>query len=185
LGYNTAEELDAAIKEHRSSLDEDPSIYCGTYAKYNNGSLSGLWIDLSSFDDYDEFIDFCKALHADEEDPELMFQDYQGFPKYLYCESYLSREDFESIQEYVDICQRAGKEVADDCIECDVSLRDFDDAYCGMWDSEEDYARNLVEDCYDLSQMGELARYFDYEAFARDLFMYDYTIGPNGSVFRR
>lgn len=33
------------------------------------------------FNSYDDFIDFCKAIHADEEDPELMAQDYEGFPE--------------------------------------------------------------------------------------------------------
>ena len=38
--------------------------------------------------------------------------------------------------------------------------------YCGEWDSEEDFARHIVEECYDLERsMGDLARYFDYEAF--------------------
>ena len=32
--------------------------------------------------------------------------------------------------------------------------------------------------------MGDLARYFDYEAFGRDLFMYDYSMGANNHVFR-
>lgn len=33
--------------------------------------------------------------------------------------------------------------------------------------------------------MGSLANYFDYEAFGRKLFMYDYNMGANGNVFRR
>jgi antirestriction protein len=38
---------------------------------------------------------------------------------------------------------------------------------------------------YDLDKsMGSLSQYFDYEAFGRDLFMYDYTMGANGNVFR-
>jgi antirestriction protein len=32
--------------------------------------------------------------------------------------------------------------------------------------------------------LGSLSQYFDYEAFGRDLFMYDYTMGANGNVFR-
>lgn len=32
--------------------------------------------------------------------------------------------------------------------------------------------------------MGDLARYFDYEAFGRELFMYDYSMGANNHVFR-
>ena len=57
--------------------------------------------------------------------------------------------------------------------------------YCGEWDSEEDFARHIVEECYDLERsMGDLARYFDYEAFGRELFMYDYSMGANNHVFR-
>ena len=69
LGY-TVEELESAIAKHKSSCDDgNPSVYVGTYGKYNDCSLCGLWIDLTSFSDYDEFIDFCKAIHADEYDP--------------------------------------------------------------------------------------------------------------------
>ena len=46
-------------------------------------------------------------------------------------------------------------------------------------------ARHIVEECYDLERsMGDLARYFDYEAFGRELFMYDYSMGANNNVFR-
>lgn len=50
----TVPELEDAIADHKSSCDGEPSVYVGTYGKYNDGSLCGLWIDLSSFDDYDE-----------------------------------------------------------------------------------------------------------------------------------
>ena len=54
-----------------------------------------------------------------------------------------------------------------------------------MWDSEEDFARHIVSECYDLERsMGDHARYFDYEAFGRDLFMYDNSMGANNHVFR-
>lgn len=50
---------------------------------------------------------------------------------------------------------------------------------------EEDFARHIVSECYDLERtMGGLERYFDYEAFARELFMYDYSMGANNNVFR-
>ena len=47
----------------------------------------------------------------------------------------------------------------------------------------------LIADCEKIKadlerSMGDLARYFDYEAFARDLFMYDYSMGANNHVFR-
>lgn len=65
-------------------------------------------------------------------------------------------------------------------------LGNFEEAYCGEWDSEEDFVRHIVSECYDLERsMGQLANYFDYEVFGRDLFMWDYTMGANGNVFRR
>lgn len=73
--------------------------------------------------------------------------------------------------------------------------------YCGEWYSEEDFARHIVEECYNLEleiaeyllnklnmkqkMMGSLANYLDYETFARELFDWDYTMGANGHVFRR
>lgn len=181
----TVPELEAAIEEHKSSCDGEPSVYCGTYGKYNGGSLRGLWIDLSTFDDYDDFVNFCEAIHADEEDPELMFQDYEGFPREFYDEC-MGREDFDNILEYTEMCEKHGQEAIDDYIDLrgDCDLRNFEEAWCGKWDDEEDFARHIVEECYDLRAMGELERYFDYDAFGRDLFMYDYNMGDNGNVFR-
>lgn len=159
----TVPELEDAINDHKSPCDGEPSVYCGTYGKDNDGSLCGLWIDLSSFDDYDEFINFCKAIHADEEDPELMFQDFEGFSRQWYGESGFD-EDYMEFHDELD---------------------SFEEAYCGQWYSEEDFARHIVDECYDLERtMGNLSNYFDYEAFGRDLFMYDYSMGANGNVFR-
>ncbi|MBE6319301.1 MAG: antirestriction protein ArdA [Bacteroidales bacterium] len=47
------------------------------------------------------------------------------------------------------------------------------------------FARHIVDECYDLDKMlGSLSYYFDYDAFARDLFMCDYHF-DNGHVFQR
>ena len=181
----TVPELEDAIADHKSPCDGEPSVYVGTYGKYNDGSLCGLWVDLSSFDDYDEFINFCKAIHADEEDPELMAQDYECFPRQWYNEGFMSEDDFDHILEYSDMCDKHGQEAVDDYMEFYDELDNFEEAYCGEWDSEEDFARHIISECYNLErEMGDLARYFDYEAFGRDLFMYDYSMGANNNVFR-
>lgn len=185
LGYTVAD-LQEAVINHKSDCDGQPSVYVGTYGKYNDGSLCGLWIDLSTFNDYDDFIDFCKAIHADEEDPELMAQDFEGFPRQWYDEGFMSEDDFDNIIEYSELCDKYSRETVDDYMEFHDELDDFEEAYCGEWDSEEDFARHIVEECYDLEKsMGELANYFDYEAFGRELFMWDYSMGANGNVFRR
>ena len=59
----------------------------------------------------------------------------------------------------------------------------FEEAYNGAWDSEVEYAEYLIDSCYDLEKMmGSLSSYFDYEKFAHDLFISDYSYS-NGYVF--
>ena len=76
-------------------------------------------------------------------------------------------------------------QLALDFIEWDCEkLEHLEECYVGEYDSEEDFAREIVNDCYDLEKlMGHLSDYFDYNAYARDLFMYDYYY-DNGYVFR-
>lgn len=186
LGY-TPESLKEAIKNHEQTKEsESPALYCGTYGKYNEGNLCGMWVDLSTFDSYEDFVNFCCAIHADEYDPELMYQDYENMPGSLYSES-MGEKGFEKIMEYCELCDDYSVSAVDDFLEWS-SSEDLDrmhDAYVGVYDSEEDFAEELLSDCYDLdNMMGSLACYFDYEKFARDLFMCDYYFGSHGTVLR-
>lgn len=184
LGYDK-ESLEDAIKEHKKSSDSNmPALYVGTYAKYNMGSIRGLWIDLSTFDTYDDFIDFCYAIHADEDDPELMFQDYECFPREWYDEC-PNRDSFDNILRYSELCEQYQKDAVDAFVGwgCE-DLENFEDCYCGEYNSEKDYAIEVINECYDIEKMmGNLSNYFDYDAFARDLFMCD-NYFDNGYVFR-
>lgn len=58
-------------------------VYCGTYYKYNIGSLFGKWINLSDFNDAEELDKALRELHKDEDDPEFMFQDTSDFPDFI------------------------------------------------------------------------------------------------------
>lgn len=173
------------IAYHKYDFNRNnPALYCGTYGKYNNGSIEGMWIDLTTFDEYDEFIEFCCNLHADEDDPELMFQDYENFPRELYSESCFDEDDFDTIIKYASFADRDAVDAFLSCFSVD-ELDKFEDAYQGEFDSEEDFAYHIIDECYDIEQtMGNLSFYFDYEKFARDLFMCDYFF-DNGYVFRR
>ena len=186
LGYTPESLKEAVIRHEWKHQSDSPALYCGTYGKYNSGNLSGMWVDLSTFDDYEEFVNFCYAIHADEEDPELMYQDYENIPGSLYHEI-MGEEGFNNIAKYCELCDEYSVEAVDDFLEWD-STEDLDnmhDAYVGVYDSREDFAREIVNDCYDLeNMMGNLACYFDYEAFARDLFMGDYYFGSHGTVLR-
>lgn len=186
LGY-TPESLKEEINKHeQTNGSESPALYCGTYGKYNSGNLRGMWVNLSTFDDYEDFRDFCLAIHADEEDPEIMYQDYENMPGSLYSES-MGEKGFEKIMEYCELCDEYSVSAVEDFLEF-YSPEDLDrmhDAYGGVYDSEEDFARETVNECYDIEKMmGSLACYFDYEALARDLFISDYHFGSHGTVFR-
>ena len=186
LGY-TLESLQEAISKHEWKHESDsPALYCGTYGKYNSGNLGGMWVNVSTFDSYEDFINFCKAIHADEEEPELMYQDFANIPESLYHES-MGEKEFNNLLEYCELCDDYGVSAVYDFLECfsPEDLDRMDDAYAGVYDSEEDVAREIVSDCYDLDKMmGNLACYFDYEALARDLFMGDYHFGSHGTVLR-
>lgn len=187
LGY-TPESLKEEISKHKQTNGSDsPALYCGTYGKYNSGNLRGMWVDLSTFDSYEDFINFCLAIHADEEDPELMYQDYENMPGSLYHES-MGEEEFNNIVKYCELCDEYGVSAVNDFLEWFMPeyLYRMPDIYVGVYDSEEDFARETVNECYDLDKMmGNLAYYFDYEALARDLFINDYCFGSRGTVFAR
>ena len=44
----------------------DAAVYCGTYKKYNEGSLDGGWLYLGRYQNAAAFLEACKKLHADE-----------------------------------------------------------------------------------------------------------------------
>lgn len=178
---------DYALKD----FDGSPAVYVGTYGKYASGSLRGVWLDLTTFDDYDEFLAVCRYIHRDEADPEFMAQDFDSFPREWYTEGFMSEREFDLIQAYaeLDSKEREAFEVyvsAFGSSRDDVSIFDnFREAYQGEWSSEEEFAEQLADDCCMLDNVPESVKmYFDYAAFARDLFIDDYYF-ESGFVFRR
>lgn len=56
------------------------------------------------------------------------------------------------------------------------SVSDFEERYCGCWDSFEDYAYQFAEDtCLMEDWPEEAQRYFNWEAWTRDL-KFDYIV---------
>ena len=156
------------------------SVYVGTYKKYNEGNLAGEWIDLTDFSDVEELLEHLREIHADEEDAEFMIQDWENAHPLVQ----EIGEDFdrliEVVKEYTQHEESAVNAYLD--IRGDLDCLDsFDDVYQGEWDSEEDFARNIIENCYELPDFA--LTYFNYSAFARDLFISDYSY-QDGHVFR-
>jgi len=150
-----------------TTTSDSPRVYVGTYAKYNNGSIKGAWLDLDDYTDRESFYEACKELHKDESDPELMFQDFEGFPRSLYSESNVSDELIEFAN--LDDDDRELLAVYNDNVDGDGDIEAAREAYCGKYDSPADWAEQWLDDTGGLEGVPEhLKNYIDYEAYARD-----------------
>lgn len=176
-------DLTKAEYEAHTATGDAPAVYVGTYAKYNDGNLFGQWVDIASFDDYEEFMSYLHRLHSDEADPEFMMQDYENYPERWYYESGMSEETFDSIKSYAELSENEAFRAYVDYYGVDsFDEDDFNDRYEGSFSSEEDFAEWLVDEI-GMENIQNKDYYFDYEKFARDLFMSDFDF-VDGYVFR-
>ena len=146
-------------------------LFVTTYAIYNNGdqfksSQHGFYfyVDLQ---DYEELLEHFTELKLDE-DPELMFTDFEGFPKDLYNES-MTELEFDRIKEYLELeeSEKVGFEyLIFQGNDVQYSLDNATEIIISE-ESLEDYAYDFVQDCYDLPEFAQT--YFDYDKFGRDL----------------
>lgn len=160
----------------------EPSVYIGTYHKYNNGSLFGMWVNLAAFSDYDDFMNFARALHSNEPDPEIMLQDAQYFPDAYYSES-PDREGIEKAIAFAALDDH-DRELLEAYIEAtsnnNATIEDAQEAFVGEYDSHEDFAESLYEEMgYEVPEW--IGCHIDWKGLARDLMMDYYE--ENGYYF--
>ena len=137
-----------------------PRLWVTTYGKYNDGRLIGKWMDLDNYADRDEFLAAATKI-VKEHDPELMFCDYENFPAKWYCECEAPPAE---LWDWVDL-DDDDKEIHAMLVEAGIEM-DVVDAHIYRG-ALIDYAGEVIDDCHDLDEFA--ARYFDYEAFARDM----------------
>lgn len=157
-------------------------VYVGTYAKYNNGSIGGAWVDLETFNNEEDYTAHITELHKDEEDPEFMIQDFEGFPREFYSESGLDSRIWEWLE--LDDNDRERLEAFLDCFgDCAGDIFEAaENAYYGQSDSDLDFAYEYIDSTGMLAAVPESIKgYFDYDKFSRDL-MQDFS-SSNGHYF--
>lgn len=159
-------------------------LYIGTFGKYAAGDLSGAWVYPSDFDKYEDFRAYCEKLHSDEQCPEIMVQDTENLPWGAIGET-ISADDWNTVAEYARLIEAYGAASvgAFALVSSPCEIFDFESKYCGEYDDEKAFAEELAAEYIDNSE-SFLARYFDYSAFARDLFITDYVF-VDGYVFSR
>jgi antirestriction protein len=157
-------------------------IYVGTYAKYNSGSIAGKWIDLEPFaGDREGFLSACKKLHKGEHDPEFMFQDFEGFPREYYSESGLPDALFDWLD--LDDGDRELMEAYCEAVEplAPGDIETAQDAFYGTYDDQDSFVTEYIDSTGMLADLPDnVAQYFDYEKFGRDL-MFDFSTHTDDS----
>ena len=131
-------------------LSTEFRVYVGTYGKYAAGSIDGQWLDLSEFADHEDFHAKCLEIHADESDPELMFQAFEGVPSQFITESWISPE----VWEWMELSDSDREIIAAYMYLTGYTLTEFDgvdgakrqalDNYQGKYDSEAEAAEELA-----------------------------------------
>lgn len=149
--------------------------------KYNEGYLIGEWIEFPIDDE--ELEKVFERIGINEEYEEYFFTDWEcdfdtGFGEYVSVESVnelaeqLENADADIIQAYIEATGYSLAEALDK-VDCDDVM-----FYHNM--SLEDVAEQIIEEHYDLPEFA--LRYFDYEAFARDLSFDGYIEVSNGVI---
>lgn len=172
----------------RNLLKEDvneeghPSVYVGTYGKYNNGSLEGEWVDLTKFNNKQEFLRYCNKLHSNEPEGqrEFMFQDWEYIPDLFIGESWISDKfwDFMNDDSYPYDVKYA---VAEHASDVDEYFKDIENIaiYPGC-NNMADVAEYAVRE-YGLLQNPEY--YFDYQQYGREMSWDGRFDGEEGSIY--
>ena len=144
---------------------------------YTEGLLRYKWVDLKDVYDSEDLneIVFNYLNERTEETGELheewFIADYENFPN---LGEYPGPE---AIMETAKVVENYDWRVVKAFIEYEgvEYLENFEEKYRGIFESEKDFAYEDIQNHYDLEKMmGNLAIYFDYEAYGHDLFINDF-----------
>lgn len=149
-------------------MSEEIRIYVADLAAYNAGKLHGVWIDATK--DIDEIWEDVNAMLAASPEPlaeEYAIHDHEGFEAYGLSEY----EGLERASEIACFIEEHGK-IAGELLsyfggDLEEAKRMIEENYSGLWDSLEDYARDLTEQTSEIPE--HLEHYIDYEKMGRDM----------------
>ena len=148
-------------------------IYVADLSDYNQGFLTGIWIDLEGMSDEEEIHEQVQTMlekrtkETGELHEEWGIHDYDSAPVGL-----SEYEDFKHLIEIQQAIDEHDDDIVEACFDCGIPLNKINDCYVGQYADEEDYAYQYCEDVGILSQIPEnLKNYFDYSSFGRDIFL--------------
>lgn len=165
--------------------DSNPKIYVACLAAYNDGKLHGAWVNAHQDVDfiYEEIREMLSASHVPNAE-EWAIHDFDGFYS---CEidEYANIESVAQIAALISEHGEIGGAVLKYLdYEVETAQEWMCDHYQGIYNSEEDFAKETMEDLYSIPDY--LQNYIDYQLVARDWFLSDYVsleIGHQVAVF--
>ena len=171
-------------KNLKEAADDEIRLFMNTWANYNeNGADDGItptgWMSLDEAEEYAEkYAEYEPFINDTDNVPEeLGVNEYSGVSETI--DMLRKYEDFDDTQKEVFAA------FIDDGYEVDeaFSIVDDGDYFYIEGDSDTDLAYNYIDDIGGIEQLDRdtLERYFDYDAFGRDL-AYDFIETENGYV---
>ena len=168
-----------------------PSVWIGCLSHFNAGALVGNWFDAIDADEV-TVADVHRGSGRDGSHcEELWVFDHEGIPVSGEMSPHEAAEwarALTGVDEHLRPALRqwvaSGDYVAEGTGDMP-SIPDFEDRYCGEWNSFREYAEQLANDIGLLNDAPEeLTRYFNWDAWTRDL-AFDFTTAPApaGGVF--
>ena len=168
------------------------NIFVNTWGNYNeNGADGGQWITLPMEEDELEEVLENIAAYMKDEDPEWFINDYEWTIDMELGDVH----EMDSITEWNERCQEADSLEEYEAEEIAAAIEaygyTFAEAYerqqrgCFVFysgQSMQEVAESIADECYLYNAPEFLARYFDYEAFARDLTFDGYTETTYGVI---
>lgn len=174
--------------------DNAPKAWVGCLGCYNSGLLNGKWVEGESAGDVSlavetieresytgsgDKVTICVKCGSDE----FWVFDHENFAGLISgeCSPMEAQEKAELLASVDDNEREAWEAWLSNGMPADIDQ--MREAYIGEYDSDTDFAWEIVESCGLLSDVDEtLSRYFDIEAYARDL-MFDH-FSDNKHYFR-
>lgn len=148
-------------------------IYLTNLGKYNEGELIGKWIELPISDEDLEQVK--KEIGINEQYEEWFITDFDTDISGLQVGEYDNLSELNEIAERIDALDDGEREIVEALMNDGYTLEDaigaLDDCiFYSDCNSMEDVAYQIVNECGYLENVPDtVARYFDYEAFGRDL----------------
>ena len=141
---------------------------------YNESILRYEWVDLEQHSTAAQLSGFIQGFlgkrskETSELHEEWFMTDYEEF---VNLGEYPSLED---IEKAVSLSKEYGWEPVSAYYGMNNGFEGFEEAYNGIFESEEDFAYEIAHDIYSEEELGQLSLYIDWEKYARDLFINDY-----------